>query len=87
MAAPATKAQIVSEQHANIDDDEGTGDVDPSSQTSTAQHPPEYHRFQHDSSILALAVTGKYIYAGTQGGEILVRISTSCFMPCIRDTV
>jgi len=30
------------------------------------------HRFQHDQSILALASTDAHIYAGTQGGEILV---------------
>lgn len=30
------------------------------------------HRFQHDQSILALATTDAHIYAGTQGGEILV---------------
>lgn len=36
------------------------------------QSPPElFHRVQHDSSILALAVSDKYIYAGTQDGEIL----------------
>ena len=30
------------------------------------------HRFTHDKSILALAVAGNLIYAGTQGGEILI---------------
>jgi len=28
---------------------------------------------KHDKSILALAVSSQYIFAGTQGGEILVR--------------
>ncbi|KAF2679679.1 glutathione degradosome [Lentithecium fluviatile CBS 122367] len=30
------------------------------------------HRMKHDKSILALAVSNQYIFAGTQGGEILV---------------
>jgi hypothetical protein len=30
------------------------------------------HRMKHDKSILALAVSPQYIFAGTQGGEILV---------------
>lgn len=35
------------------------------------------HRMKHDKSILALVVSSRYIFAGTQGGEILVRTSTS----------
>lgn len=30
------------------------------------------HRMKHDKSILALAVSSQCIFAGTQGGEILV---------------
>jgi di- and tripeptidase len=30
------------------------------------------HRMKHDKSILALAVSSRNIFAGTQGGEILV---------------
>jgi di- and tripeptidase len=30
------------------------------------------HRMKHDKSILALTVSDDYIFAGTQGGEILV---------------
>ena len=30
------------------------------------------HRMKHDKSILALAVSEHYIFAGTQGGELLV---------------
>lgn len=41
--------------------------------SQTKGTPPELiHRVQHDSSILALAVSDQYIYAGTQDGEILV---------------
>ena len=31
------------------------------------------HRMKHDKSILGLVVSAEYIWAGTQGGEILVR--------------
>ncbi|KAJ4349657.1 uncharacterized protein N0V89_008274 [Didymosphaeria variabile] len=34
--------------------------------------PTLVHRMKHDKSILALAVSSQYIFAGTQGGEILV---------------
>lgn len=37
--------------------------------------PDSIHRFRHDRSILALAVTSTCIYAGTQAGEILVRFT------------
>lgn len=30
------------------------------------------HRMKHDKSILALVVSSQYIFAGTQGGELLV---------------
>lgn len=36
--------------------------------------PRPYHRMRHDRSILALVVSPTRIFAGTQGGEILVRI-------------
>ncbi|KAF2250169.1 glutathione degradosome [Trematosphaeria pertusa] len=38
----------------------------------TNRAPALSHRMKHDKSILALAVSSKYIFAGTQGGEILV---------------
>ncbi|KAK7517387.1 hypothetical protein IWZ03DRAFT_414262 [Phyllosticta citriasiana] len=34
--------------------------------------PNLFHRMRHDKSILALAVSSQYIFAGTEGGEILV---------------
>ncbi|KAF2198426.1 glutathione degradosome [Delitschia confertaspora ATCC 74209] len=40
--------------------------------TNSARNPALSHRMRHDKSILALAVSSKYIFAGTQGGEILV---------------
>jgi hypothetical protein len=42
-------------------------------QTAPAKRVPLLaHRMKHDKSILALAVSWQYIFAGTQGGEILV---------------
>jgi hypothetical protein len=38
----------------------------------SANTPVLAHRMKHDKSILALAVSAEYIFAGTQGGEILV---------------
>jgi hypothetical protein len=37
-----------------------------------SRRPVLAHRMKHDKSILALAVSSQYIFAGTQGGEILV---------------
>ncbi len=37
------------------------------------------HRMKHDKSILALAVSAQYIFAGTQGGEILVHAPRELF--------
>lgn len=41
---------------------------------SETEAPVHVHHFQHDQSILALATTDAHIYAGTQGGEILVGV-------------
>jgi di- and tripeptidase len=44
-------------------------------QSGSREHglvPALVHRVRHTSSILALAVSQQYIYAGTQAGEILV---------------
>lgn len=39
--------------------------------------PPKLlHRFNHNKSILVLAVSDSCVFAGTQGGEILVRSNT-----------
>lgn len=39
--------------------------------------PKLVHRMKHDKSILALAVSSESIFAGTQGGEILVCWNTA----------
>ena len=36
------------------------------------------HRMRHNRSVLAIALSEKYIYAGTQGGEILVYTFDTC---------
>ncbi|KAF2635602.1 glutathione degradosome [Massarina eburnea CBS 473.64] len=47
-------------------------DAPPDGARATATAPVLSHRMTHDKSILALAVSERYIFAGTQGGEILV---------------
>lgn len=42
------------------------------SNESKVKPPQILHRFRHDKSILVLVIAGGLIYAGTQGGEILV---------------
>jgi hypothetical protein len=39
---------------------------------SNVDSPPLTHSLKHDKSILALAVSSENIFAGTEGGEILV---------------
>ncbi|KFZ12971.1 hypothetical protein V502_06831 [Pseudogymnoascus sp. VKM F-4520 (FW-2644)] len=50
-----------------------TADRSALSQSADADEssPELFHRVQHDSSILALTVSDKFIYAGTQDGDIL----------------
>jgi hypothetical protein len=54
--------------------------------TPTYRTPVLAHRMKHDKSILALVVSSQYIWAGTQGGEILVQTiqSTLCILELIR---
>lgn len=47
----------------------------PDAVPSDGRTPSLVHRMKHDKSILALAVSSQHIFAGTQGGEILVRWS------------
>ncbi|KAL1610518.1 hypothetical protein SLS60_002187 [Paraconiothyrium brasiliense] len=44
----------------------------PKAAPNDGRTPTLVHRMKHDKSILALAVSSQYIFAGTQGGEILV---------------
>jgi di- and tripeptidase len=70
-----TNSAIADTSSLPIDDDstpeqnDSTGDGE---SLRTGENLPELlHRVQHDSSILAVAVSDQYIYAGTQEGEIL----------------
>lgn len=55
-------------QHDTIMDTNGADQAPPNPNRTPALS----HRMKHDKSILALAVSAQYIFAGTQGGEILV---------------
>ena len=44
----------------------------PKAMANDSRTPTLVHRMKHDKSILALAVSSQHIFAGTQGGEILV---------------
>lgn len=48
------------------------GSIQMASSPKQFQAPGLFHRMRHDKSILALAVSAEYIFAGTEGGEILV---------------
>ena len=43
----------------------------------SGDEPPLVHRFQHNTSILCLATTEEFVFAGTQAGEILVSLYPS----------
>ncbi|ORY17481.1 hypothetical protein BCR34DRAFT_474887 [Clohesyomyces aquaticus] len=55
-------------QNGSAAESNGTQKTPPGSHRAPALS----HRMKHDKSILALAVSSKHIFAGTQGGEILV---------------
>lgn len=38
------------------------------------EKPTLVHRFHHNRSILCLVVTEEYVYAGSQGGDLLVSV-------------
>jgi di- and tripeptidase len=56
---------------SSVDADHGASDLTPSSSDSTAA-PALIHRMKNQRSILALVVSSDRIFAGTQGGQILV---------------
>lgn len=62
------------DSRATFDDDFVTDHVDDEQDNGELQAPLNVQRLQHDQSILALAVNDQHIYAGTQGGEVLVRV-------------
>jgi di- and tripeptidase len=65
----ASTSSLPTDDDATPEQNDGTADGE---RPRTGENPPELlHRVQHDSSILAVAVSDQYIYAGTQEGEIL----------------
>lgn len=55
-----------------IEGDDGEEDEDEERDVLPPSKPTISHRFRHDNSILVLAVKDDTLYAGTQGGELLV---------------
>jgi di- and tripeptidase len=65
----AETSSIPTDDDSAYEQDERNGDGE---RPRAGENSPELlHRVQHDSSILAVAVSTQYIYAGTQEGEIL----------------
>ena len=71
------------EDDDNNDDGESENEAEEHLQRSTnvetneEEKPVISHRFQHSRSILCLAATDEFVYAGTQSGHILVRENKS----------
>ncbi len=65
----ADTSSLPIDDESTTEQNDGTGD---GHKPRTDENPPDLlHRVQHNSSILAVAVSDQYIYAGTQEGEIL----------------
>ena len=62
--------------HEHVEDEQDDGEP---------QIPNNVQRLQHDQSILALAVNNQHIYAGTQGGEVLVRVQDHSMVTPLTD--
>lgn len=67
----AAPTSAVADEQTTVDREGGTATDEPLQQGAD-KSPADCHRLQHDSSILAVAITNKHIYAGTGAGEILV---------------
>ncbi|KAJ4371925.1 hypothetical protein N0V86_008479 [Didymella sp. IMI 355093] len=68
MAAPDSVTEEPPSHERSTSGSNGTGE----GVLRDSRTPALSHRMKHDKSILALAVSAQYIFAGTQGGEILV---------------
>jgi di- and tripeptidase len=69
-----TNSNAANTSPSQIDDEDASepGELSNCEETAKVEAPPALlHRVQHNSSILAVAVSDNYIYAGTQEGEIL----------------
>lgn len=89
MARPVSKQDysIGDQAQTNID----RGESDTVVATAIAQNrkspantpePTLFHKVKNQKSILALAVSDSKLYAGTQGGELLVRYLIGCVRIC-----
>lgn len=79
LTAPRTNSSptVADKTIADTSDDEAFEVTDRTNQAKVGETPELAHHLQNDSSILALAVGDRYIYAGTQDGEIIVWSLTS----------
>lgn len=68
LGAALTMPSAVPLQHDAV----SYSDSDDEAAPGAKSRPSLSHRMKHDKSILALAVSSQYIFAGTQGGELLV---------------
>lgn len=73
-----TNTELRIQTNTNRDDSDinQSGDFNdgiPSNNASTGMQPALFHKIKNQKSILAVAVSHSHIYAGTQGGELLVR--------------
>ncbi len=79
MAPPVSKPLYSNGDQAQTDTDRGDSDTgvtilgqNRKSSTNTPE-PTLFHKVKNQKSILALAISDSKLYAGTQGGELLVR--------------
>jgi hypothetical protein len=63
---------VTSNGSADAQATDSTSFVGGDNHPSDIDAPTLAHKLKHDKSILALVVSSTYIYAGTEGGEILV---------------
>lgn len=76
-----------SDEHVQTDADRGDSDNAIDSKNGKAgksgPEPILFHKVKNQKSILALAVSDSRLYAGTQGGELLVRQSAQAFISAL----
>lgn len=68
------------------DADRGDSDIVIGKNGKAGKSGPEpilFHKVKNQKSILALAVSDSRLYAGTQGGELLVRQTNQAFMSAL----
>ena len=73
--ANSTELRIQTNTNRDDSDINHSGDSNgiTSNNASTGMQPALFHKIKNQRSILAVAVSDSHIYAGTQGGELLVR--------------